>query len=242
MSSTIKQAIQALKSRIADAYTAIVAKGGTLPATQDSANLPAAIASIPSGSTIDPFRYIVEHTTDGSRADFSRKFAGMRTLDRDIDISGLTIYASSMYAVFNGTRPLHIFNLENCNTTWVTDWRLAFYVTGKAKVNLVGCDFSATRYISDLIDYGSFYNTLIGDYTEEDVRNGVTVLNGLTVSISFRINNLDFRNMLAICKGVGIATSAVLTFKAANYNSLTASQQAELDAAISGKNWTIATA
>lgn len=50
MSSTIKQAIEALKSRVADAYTAIVAKGGTLPATQDSANLPTAIASIPSGS------------------------------------------------------------------------------------------------------------------------------------------------------------------------------------------------
>lgn len=49
MSSTIKQAILSLKSRIADAYTAIAAKGGTLPATQDSANLPTAIASIPSG-------------------------------------------------------------------------------------------------------------------------------------------------------------------------------------------------
>ena len=49
MSITIKQAIEALKSRIADAYTAISAKGGTLPATQDSASLPAAIASIPSG-------------------------------------------------------------------------------------------------------------------------------------------------------------------------------------------------
>lgn len=49
MSSTIKQAIEALKGRIADAYTAVSAKGGTLPATQDSANLPAAINSIPSG-------------------------------------------------------------------------------------------------------------------------------------------------------------------------------------------------
>lgn len=49
MSSTLKAAIQALKGRIADAYTAIVAKGGTLPATQDSANLPSAIASIPTG-------------------------------------------------------------------------------------------------------------------------------------------------------------------------------------------------
>lgn len=53
MSSTIKQAILSLKSRIADAYTAIVEKGGTLPATQDSANLPSAIASIPSGGGTD---------------------------------------------------------------------------------------------------------------------------------------------------------------------------------------------
>ena len=52
MSSTIKAAILALKSRIADAYTAISNKGGTLPQTQDSANLATAIASIPSGGTI----------------------------------------------------------------------------------------------------------------------------------------------------------------------------------------------
>lgn len=51
MSSTIKQAIENLKGHIADAYTAIVTKGGTLPATQDSVNLPAAIASIPEGGT-----------------------------------------------------------------------------------------------------------------------------------------------------------------------------------------------
>lgn len=49
MSSTLKQAIQALKARVADAFAAVEAKGGTLPATQDSANLPAAIASIPAG-------------------------------------------------------------------------------------------------------------------------------------------------------------------------------------------------
>lgn len=49
MNNTIKAAITALKNRIADAYTAVSAKGGTLPATQDSTNLPAAINSIPSG-------------------------------------------------------------------------------------------------------------------------------------------------------------------------------------------------
>lgn len=54
MSSTLKQAILSLKSRIADAYTAIAAKGGTMPATQDTANLPTAIASIPTGGGEEP--------------------------------------------------------------------------------------------------------------------------------------------------------------------------------------------
>lgn len=53
MSNTIKQAILSLKSRIADAYTAIAAKGGTLPATQDSASLPEAIESIPGKGDYD---------------------------------------------------------------------------------------------------------------------------------------------------------------------------------------------
>lgn len=47
MSGTIKQAIDLLKLRIANAYAAVANKGGTLPATQDTANLPSAIASIP---------------------------------------------------------------------------------------------------------------------------------------------------------------------------------------------------
>ena len=53
MSSTLEQAILSLKSRIANAYTAIAAKGGTLPATQDSANLPTAIESIPGKGDYD---------------------------------------------------------------------------------------------------------------------------------------------------------------------------------------------
>lgn len=52
MSSSLKQAIEALRTRIADAYTAIANKGGILPATQDSANLPAAIESISPGWAI----------------------------------------------------------------------------------------------------------------------------------------------------------------------------------------------
>lgn len=68
MSSTIKQAIQALKGRIADAYTAVSAKGGTLPATQDSTNLPTAIASIPSGGGMDASDFTP--TPSGKLADY----------------------------------------------------------------------------------------------------------------------------------------------------------------------------
>lgn len=48
---SIASAITAAQGRVADAYTAISNKGGTLPATQDLANMPTAIASIPSGTT-----------------------------------------------------------------------------------------------------------------------------------------------------------------------------------------------
>jgi len=48
---SIASAITAAQGRVADAYTAISNKGGTLPATQNLSNMPTAIASIPSGIT-----------------------------------------------------------------------------------------------------------------------------------------------------------------------------------------------
>lgn len=46
---SIATAITAAQGRVADCYTAISTMGGTLPATQNLSNMPAAIASIPSG-------------------------------------------------------------------------------------------------------------------------------------------------------------------------------------------------
>lgn len=46
---SIASAITAAQGRVADCYTAISNKGGTLPATQNLANMPTAIGSIPSG-------------------------------------------------------------------------------------------------------------------------------------------------------------------------------------------------
>ena len=46
---SIATAIQNAQQKVANAYTAVSTKGGTLPATQDLSNLPTAIESIPSG-------------------------------------------------------------------------------------------------------------------------------------------------------------------------------------------------
>ena len=51
---SISSEITRIKTNIANAYTACGNKGGTLPQTQNSANLAAAISGIPSGSGIEP--------------------------------------------------------------------------------------------------------------------------------------------------------------------------------------------
>lgn len=66
MSNTIKAAILALKSRIADAYTAVSEKGGTLPAQQTAANLPEAIESIPSSGSEKELKDVAFIDYDGT--------------------------------------------------------------------------------------------------------------------------------------------------------------------------------
>ena len=48
---SIATAITNLQGRVEDAYTALAAKGATIPATKNTTNLPSTIATIPSGGT-----------------------------------------------------------------------------------------------------------------------------------------------------------------------------------------------
>ena len=86
MSSTIKQAILALKSRVADAFAAVEAKGGTLPATQDSANLPSAIASIPSGGGTGLFDNMAQYGVSQGMIDAINLSMYGRDLDASLPI------------------------------------------------------------------------------------------------------------------------------------------------------------
>lgn len=60
---SIASAITAAQGRVANAYTAVDTKGGTLPETQDLSNLPDAILSIPAGSGGDSVVVLASDST-----------------------------------------------------------------------------------------------------------------------------------------------------------------------------------
>lgn len=162
MSSTIKQAILSLKNRIADAYTAIVAKGGTLPVTQDSANLPSAIASIPSGGGTDYLYAILqgdgttniniysESVTELNRGlvrGYSDPYPGIETLElpncNKVDAYGFTTVLFYRYGIVKIKLPncTYFFNggLSLCDFKYTKTYELGALNSGRSNVlELVG--------------------------------------------------------------------------------------------------------
>ena len=149
MSTTIKQAVEALKSRVADAYTAIANKGGTLPAKQDSANLPTAIASIPTGS-VEPD-------------------------DNDVrfwDYQGTLLYTYSKEEVLANDFSMPPYNFHHDNLTF-NGWCYTLEEL-KAYVQKYGmCDVGAYMYTTD----GSL--TVVVNVTEDagrTIKPGFTII------------------------------------------------------------------
>ena len=75
---TIASAITAAQGRVADAYTAISNKGGTLPATQNLSNMPTAINSI---TTVNNTTLTVTPTTYSQSLTPSSPYTGYGTVD-----------------------------------------------------------------------------------------------------------------------------------------------------------------
>jgi hypothetical protein len=63
---SIATAITAAQGRVANAYTAVSNKGGTLPQVQNLTNLPTAISSIPSGGGSGILETIMENVVAGN--------------------------------------------------------------------------------------------------------------------------------------------------------------------------------
>lgn len=138
----IADAITAAQGRVADCYTAISNKGGTLPATQNLANMPTAIGSIPTGSTINNQDITITQngtytadegytglgtvTVNVNKSKFgitiddligdlvSGKYT-VKTTPIDVSFDGLTSFQKLGGAASDGTRVMsHIFSNSMC--------------------------------------------------------------------------------------------------------------------------------
>lgn len=127
MSGTIKQAIDLLKLRIANAYAAVANKGGTLPTTQDSANLVSAIESIPA---VSKALYISRGGELGTQTIF-------------IDFDGTPLYAYTKE---------EILALEELPKPYTTHERLTF-----VKWNYTLEEIKERVELYDWIDVGAMY-------------------------------------------------------------------------------------
>ena len=117
---SIASAITAAQGRVADAYTAISNKGGTLPATQNLSNMSTAISSIPSGGdVITALNNTGTAVSEGDKvwinqeAAYSYNFdvVGTPTIDNTTEV--VSGFSSSNYLItpdaFDYTQPFQIY-------------------------------------------------------------------------------------------------------------------------------------
>lgn len=129
---SIASAITAAQGRVADAYTAISNKGGTLPATQNLTNMPTAINSIPTGG-----------------GGGSKYGATINDFLGDVDANGvLQEPTEEINLVFSGVKDLGNFALYG-----------AFYTTTSSPKNVKTVSFIDLETISGSnAMYNAFYS------------------------------------------------------------------------------------
>lgn len=184
MSATIKAAITALKGRIAAAYSAISAKGGTLPATQDSANLPAAIASIPAGGGLSTAGF--NYTTQGM------EYLGQAVwnFESSLEVTEIVDNTSDMSKINNKTfTPTSVFpNLKRITMSKPAILTARYNIM----VSLNGLDY-AELYLSKIettatqnsIFGGTCQELVLANLTELDLKAYTKIINGTIKKISF---------------------------------------------------------
>lgn len=146
---SIATAITAAQGRVAACYTAISNKGGTLPATQNLANMPTAIGSIPTGTT--PTLITKSITQNGTYNASSDNADGYSSVT--VNVSGGGGYTElPSYQVSNGVasrRSGALTGNEFSNITSVGDYGLCY-----SFYNCTG--LTGALDLSSLISIGSY--------------------------------------------------------------------------------------
>lgn len=180
---SIATAIQNAQQKVADAYTAVSSKGGTLPQTKDLSNLPTAINSISGGSFIGIPREVSQEGVYGfPQTDY--------TFTLPANVKSLGSYAF-YYAFYNQSHLIEaIFNIENINSSqtfqnaFLDCSRLTTFRSTATEATGYQCFATAFKYCS------SFKNFLMPNLKK--VGNGFAqAFEGVTSIEQFELPSLE---------------------------------------------------
>ena len=173
---TIASAIVNKQQQVAACYTAISNKGGTLPVTQDVANMPTAIASIPSGGGVSIPREVKNGVYQVPTESFTFSFPSTAT----------TISAYALcYAFYGSTGLTGSVDLSNVTSVGTNGLYYAFYrctgLTGSVNLSNV---------------------TSIGDYALQYAFRGCTGITGVDLSNATSVAAYGLESAFNSCTGL----------------------------------------
>lgn len=120
---SIATAIQNAQTRVANAYTAVSGKGGTLPDTQNLTNLPTAINSINTSYNI-PVGGIIKTFSNNKHAYFFKEIVGDTVVIAGLSDGGSYGTSVDVYKTLNGVSTLlqtiPMTDLSQGNTVTIT--------------------------------------------------------------------------------------------------------------------------
>ena len=124
---SIATAIQNAQQKVANAYTAVNAKGGTLPATQDLSNLPTAIESISTGDEIT-----ATNTTGSAVSADDRVWVnGEDVYTQNFTIVGSPTIVNKVVSNFSTSNYLQVSPMVNTTSgTWTFDVEFTYVTSG----------------------------------------------------------------------------------------------------------------
>lgn len=192
---TIASEITRIKNNIAGAYTALSAKGATLPATQNSANLATTVASVPAGSS--------ETVTATNSSSYDRVSGEKVWLNKSGDNYSIINYASADINSLIGTCKQNIAigasgSVETLdNGTIVPHLTRNFIVPADASSVVV----DDTNKLLTINSYAASSTTLNNFICSNQIEAAAGVATDLTIKLKFKILPNDVSNPPDLSQG-----------------------------------------
>lgn len=198
---TIASAIATKQQQVADSYTAVSNKGGTLPQTQNLTNLATAISSIPSGGSTGKYQLLQRISDDGGNQ--IGTVSGFFTDRNDVEYAVIcldAIYRNSSVAYLSSDATLIIPSYRD--------------------QGLYGAKETATQNTTKIIETGKESTACIHCRNQSFIVDNVTYLGQLPNILELidifknrvKINELDTSG------GSIIIPTSTVTWSSSNYN------------------------